>query len=441
VRSIGLLVYNHIVDDPRVRRQGDTFHAAGWKVYGVGIPGGRSDLPAWSVLDDGPPLPELMRTLGPEAIELPVSRLRHLWRANAPGTLKRAIGRVRPHANLLWHRARYFGRRYGARAIVASKFVGARVSFEEALRTYWQIKPYEALYERARQVRPDIWIANDWNTLPIAARLSEATGIPYGYDSHEFAISEYEERFAWRLLQRPIVALIERNLIARAVAVSTVSPGISAALKQLYGLDEEPMTVMNAPFHVASPFRPTSEPGRVLYHGGVTPGRGLEATIESVPLWAGGRTLTIRGPADPDYRAQLEAIIARCGVKDRVTLDPPIPMTALVEAAREFDIGILALPNHSRQNRFALPNKLFEYAMAGLALCMSDLPEMSALMRRFDMGTTIRAVTPAAIATAVNSLTTARIDASKRNALEAAKVLSWDEGGRRLVEKYASLVG
>jgi hypothetical protein len=62
-------------------------------------------------------------------------------------------------------------------------------------------------------------------------------------------------------------------------------------------------------------------------------------------------------------------------------------MTDLVREAAAFDVGLFALPRHSNHNRYALPNKFFEYSMAGLALCVSDLPEMGALVRRDQLGT------------------------------------------------------
>ena len=69
-------------------------------------------------------------------------------------------------------------------------------------------------------------------------------------------------------------------------------------------------------------------------------------------------------------------------------------MTALVHEAAPFDVGFFALPGHSRHNEFALPNKFFEYVMAGLTLCATDLPEMARLIKEYDLGVTISAVEP-----------------------------------------------
>lgn len=422
--SIGLLAFSRIVDDPRVRRQGDLFHEAGWLVWGVGIPGGLSSNPSWPVMGN-----EDRRSAASwEPLSSAVVQsggFASLWRTKVPVPVKKLLS---PAATSV------------RRLQILRRYLNGRGSLNAALEAYWRFPYFQALYEQARQVKPNLWLANDWNTLPIAARLSSETGAPFVYDTHEFATSEYEERLIWRVFQKPFISRIEAGLIHQARAISSVSPGISEALQVKYGLRELPMTVMNAPIYEETVFRPVSRPVRVLYHGAVSIGRGLEETIRSVAAWRDGRTLTIRGPSDSGYLKTLQVLIEKCGVQDRVTLAPPVPMTEMVRAAREFDVGILALPNHSRHNAFALPNKLFEYAMAGLALCMSDLPEMSRITRQFRLGVTIERVSASSIAKAINAMSDADIEQFKKNSIRSAKQLSWDEAGRNIVATYSRIL-
>src|SRR5215218_10206824 len=50
-RTVGIIALSAIADDPRVRRQGDAFAAAGWGVLAIGLPGAKSAAPKWTVLD------------------------------------------------------------------------------------------------------------------------------------------------------------------------------------------------------------------------------------------------------------------------------------------------------------------------------------------------------------------------------------------------------
>jgi glycosyltransferase involved in cell wall biosynthesis len=179
----------------------------------------------------------------------------------------------------------------------------------------------------------------------------------------------------------------------------------------------------------------------VLYHGIVTPGRGLEVAIDSVADWRPEFDLTIRGPGGSDYLDALRRRIAERGLSSRIILVPPVPMTELVREAAAYDVGFFALPGSSRHNEFALPNKFFEYVMAGLALCLTDLPEMARLVRAYRLGVTFRSVDPQSIAGAINALDPASIDRYKRNALEAACELCWEREAERLVSAYGALLG
>ncbi len=307
---------------------------------------------------------------------------------------------------------------------------------------YWSFSEnIRCIYHCASQVTAAVWLANDWTMLPLATRLAREKGGVYCYDTHEFAAEEYGDNLKWRLWHRPVVCAIEREFINGAAVVSAVSSGIADRLGKLYRLPKVGIVIRNTPHFEPISFRPTA-PGhmRVLYHGIVTPGRGLEVTIDSVADWRPEFDLTIRGPGGSDYLDALRRRIAERGLSSCITLAPPVPMTELVREAAAYDIGFFALPGSSRHNEFALPNKFFEYVMAGLALCLTDLPEMAWLVREYNLGVTFRGVDPQSIAEAINALGPASIDRYKRNALEAARELCWEREAERLVSAYGAVL-
>ncbi len=388
-----------------MRRQGDAFHRAGWEVVGFGLPAGRSAPPEWRI-------------------------------AAAPDESGPRGARSRSSSGILRRMRRLLGRIVRALGLLAVRLWPCL-----AQPIYWSFsEKFHAIYGIAARVEADIWLANDWTMLPVAARLAREKGVTYGYDTHEFATEEYGDRRKWRLLQRPLVCALEGAFIREAVVVSAVSDGIAERLDALYALPRGCIVVRNTPVWEETPWHATGEPIRVLYHGILAPGRGLEATIDSVALWRPEFDLTLRGPGAEPYLDELRARIERVGLTDRVQLAPPVPMTALVREAAAFDIGFFALPGSSRHNEFALPNKFFEYLMAGLALCVTDLPEMGRLIRQYDLGVTLAKVEPLAIAAAINGLDRARIDAYKKNALRAARELCWERESGHLVAAYAAAV-
>jgi glycosyltransferase involved in cell wall biosynthesis len=112
-------------------------------------------------------------------------------------------------------------------------------------------------------------------------------------------------------------------------------------------------------------------------------------------------------------------------------------MVDLVREANAFDVGIFIFPSANEHNSYVLPNKIFEYVMAGLAVCVSALPEMMRLVSKHDLGVMVEGMEPMEIAAAINSLNSARVDYFKRNALRAAQRLNWEAEARKLVLAYS----
>ncbi|MHC2252465.1 glycosyltransferase involved in cell wall biosynthesis [Bradyrhizobium embrapense] len=457
--SIGVIALSRFLDDPRVRRQCDLLHANGFKVFAIGEDDERNHSLGWTVVRR--PESEISATVGspnPVSVEVktnglvrakakyPVawSLLRAAWRFSkrAAAGIARVTAQSRAKAGLV--ATRLLGRtpaRFAQRLVITARAQRCKFQPDYADRIFWSWNSkLTDLYDKARPLKCDIWLANDWITLPIAARLAAENGGIYIYDTHEFAIQEYEERWVWRVAQKPIVAALERKYIGGAKLVTAVSSGIAERISDIYQLPRPALTIRNTPNFIESSFRPTGDTVRVLYHGIVSPGRGLEAAIDSVPKWASDREFYIRGPGSEDYLDSLRNRIASAGLQSRVFLLPPVPMRELVREAAAFDVGFFALPGHSLHNEFALPNKFFEYAMAGLALCVSSLSEMAGLIAKYQIGSTFDEISSEPIANAINQLSRDRIDRYKQNSLVAARELCWERESINFVAALNALV-
>ncbi|WP_343869923.1 glycosyltransferase, partial [Caenispirillum bisanense] len=370
-----VLSFTPISGEPRAIRQACALRDAGWQVTLVGY-GGAGAPPA-----------------GCRLIEVPAP-------AAAPSRLRRA-------------------------AALACLF-GARVLDEAAEAYYWLRSAHRTAWRAVEGEAVELVVANDHFTLPLAHRLARRWGARLVADCHEYALGEYPDNRAWNLLYRPYVDSIQRRLLRRADAVTTVSAGIARRLAADYRLAPEPLVVRNMPGYEAQPFRPCGDPVTVLYHGLLVPVREPELLIQAAARLDGRCRLVLRGPGEPAYLDHLRGLAAEAGAAAHVRIEPPVPLSGLVSAANECDVGIFIHRDLSPQMRYVLPNKLFEYIMAGLALCVSDLPEMAAVVRAHDLGVLAPDPSPDAVAATLAGLSRGQIDTFKRRALEAARTLSWD---------------
>lgn len=387
-KTVCIISLTPVTDEPRVLRQSKALSDAGWTVIVAGFKGRQPPPPHWRYIE-----------------------VDHIYEA------RRLIDSLKMH----WKRR-------------LSPYSG---QFAEDY--YWAQAGYDGIYEHIatiENVRCDLAIAHDYFTAPIAARLARLSGSTYAIDCHEFSFEQYMHDPNWVTRERPWVHAMEKRFLPGASVVTTVCDGIADALQSTYKLANRPTVVRSTAFYHDLPFRPTGKKIEVLYHGIVSPMRGLEQTIESVKLWNPEYHFVILGPGPDDYVASLNALAEQHSVADRVRVDPPVAFNEMVPYANSADVGFFIQPDISLQKRFTLPNKFFEYVQARLALCVGNLPEMARLVKQYDLGALVPDISPTAIAAQINSLTRERIDTYKQASMKAARELSWQSEAAVMLNAY-----
>jgi len=286
----------------------------------------------------------------------------------------------------------------------------------------------------ARRVRPTLVHANDWNTMwsGIAIKLVCRTRLVY--DSHELW-ADRNGRWEWR----PWLLAGEALFVRAADEVLTSSPGYADTLAARYRVPR-PAVVRNIPERAGPAAEPIptdpermdaassdveradraakparSDPALVVYVGGLMPGRGLEQMIDALALLPDVRLRAV-GPGTPRYRMGLLSRAAAGGVGDRVELRAPVPPACVPDALAGAAAGLCLIQPVCRSYELCLPNKLFEYAAAGVPVLASDVPSIAALVRRHGLGEVAPARDPRAIAAGLE-----RLLEPDRRALAAAR--------------------
>jgi len=380
-RRAVIISYAPITDAPRVRRQAKLLVDRGWKVTLAGVEG----------------------------------------RAPPP-----------PRCELVVLERRFRRRTYVDRALYAGALLASRASGQLAEWVYWQNTIRQSLYAQLEGVVGDLVMCHDYVTLPPALRVAARTAAPLLLDAHEYARGQYMERPFWRYVHRPWVHRLQRTLFAKLDGITTVCDGIADLLKVDNALPDRPTVVRSMPCYQRCDFRPCGDTLTVLYHGILSPPRRLELLIESVPMWRKQFRLVLRGPGPDEYVDRLRRLARRLGVVSRVVIEKPVLFEDLIAAANHADIGLFVQGDWSPQKRFALPNKFFEYVMAGLALCVSDLPEMARLLRQHRIGRLVPKAEPQVIAETINAFDREQVEAFKRCSLVAAKQLCWEHESEKL---------
>jgi glycosyltransferase involved in cell wall biosynthesis len=257
------------------------------------------------------------------------------------------------------------------------------------------------LERRIRELRPDVILCNDLDTLAPGLRYGKRRRIRVVFDSHELWPEQSSSRTPWWVRRW---SRIERRLAPDADARITVNPEIARILSERWG-GKDVVVIRNALPLDAAPASPVprvgrGEPLKVTYVGGIGQSRGLPELIEALRLLPRAKaSLEIYGFGDeaPALRARVSA----AGLQDRVILREPLPQRQLVARLSGLDVGVIAYQPDTLNYNYCTPTKLYEYMAAGLALAVSDLPSLRAIVADEDMGVLFDPYDPASIASAL----------------------------------------
>lgn len=463
-RRVCIISQTYVTQEPRVLRQIRTFQERGWQITVAGHPGTLAVPDDWDFHDMTFRPPSAAGIATSDSYELGPSRKRDT--AGDKHAVPSANGRLRALYRRLFGAATPVAAQDLAKAPktpaseadATSEVAAASVlrqqlfdldapralTLAEAKTIYFAEPEHSYFRDTLAQSIPcvDLVVAHDWHTLPLAEVLAERWNVEIVADIHEYAVEQYaytpgsmEERY-FRQISRPMIQRFHSEYFHRIRAISTVCDGISEQLKIDHHLLKKPAVARSTPFYSQQNFKITGETVEVLYHGLVNHTRHLEVGIESLALWRPEFTFVIRGPGPESYISKLKSLAEELGVASRVRFDGPVPFDALIPTAAQSDVGYLAFLNFSRQRQFASPNKFFEYIMAGLAVAVMDVQELTPVINRAGNGTLIDAFDPQSIANAINGLTRERIDLQKRNSLALARELCWEREQESMIAAY-----
>jgi hypothetical protein len=272
----------------------------------------------------------------------------------------------------------------------------------------------------------DVVVVNDLYALPLAHSL----GAPVVFDAHEHWTSESASWTRWQRLrmQRAHDWIVDDH-VPRTAAMMTVSTGIVADYHER--TSTLPALVTNAPFYCDLSPSAVTEPIRLLHIGYADERRRLEDTIEAVRSLDSRFTLDLVLARDNEYRRRLVRVAS---TDARIRVLPAIANKDLITFANAYDVGVFLLPAHFPNQVHVLPNKLFDYIQARLAVAIGPSPEMAAIVRQWDCGVVSESFSPASFAAALDRLSVPEVEQMKRNADRAAGVMTADNNRETVLE-------
>lgn len=284
---------------------------------------------------------------------------------------------------------------------------------------YWEQPAIRVAHaDLASMEQFDVILANDVDSVGLALELKPVHGVHA--DIHEYAPRQNEEILVWRVFIAPFVRWMCREFLTRAASMTTVGQGIVDEYRRVYGLDSGIVT--NSAPYVDLPAGPVGATIRLVHSGASLRNRRLEVLVEAAKRTSTAVTLDfyLMGN-DPEY---IELLKARAQGSERIQFRTPMRYDQLIARLNEYDVGIHVVPPTNFNNRWALPNKFFDYVQARLALIIGPSTEMRSVLEPRGFGAVADDFSVAALTRVLDSLTPDSVSTWKSRASAAARELS-----------------
>lgn len=255
------------------------------------------------------------------------------------------------------------------------------------------------------------------------------------YDTHELET----ETNGSNGLRKKLVKLIEKTLIKKCDLIFVVSENIADWYANEYDI-QRPVVVKNAPRLIDSKktnhFRENldikDDSIIVLYQGGLSKGRGVDLLLEAFKKRDDDKVVIIF----MGY-GQLEVEIKNVSKeKNNIFFHSAVAPEVVLEYTSSADIGISFIENTCLSYYYCLPNKLFEYSMAGLPVIVSNMKEMRELVEKYDMGIVVKDDKIDSMNNAIDKILQSDIKQMKQNARRCAEENSWEVQEIKMINEY-----
>jgi glycosyltransferase involved in cell wall biosynthesis len=261
------------------------------------------------------------------------------------------------------------------------------------------------------------------------------------YDAHEYYAGH--TLFENHPLRRAFWLNMERWIIPCLNTAITVSEPLADLFKQRYSRLRRIEVIRSLPS-----MQIMEKPGGVnhlrnnkysliVFHGYFLPGRALEKMIAAL---AELKSLSCRlaligeGP----LQNSLQNLIVKYGLEETVIFHPMIATKELIPFIAGADLGLVLSEPDCLNSSYALPNKFFEYIMAGVPALTSDIPTLRMYVDKYDIGRAINPENARNIAEAIREMLSDpdQLKVWKTNCISAARELNWENESYRLMKMY-----
>lgn len=289
-------------------------------------------------------------------------------------------------------------------------------------------------------VKPSTVNAHSLGVLPIALISKLMFKSKLIYDAHELET----ETNGLKGIRKRISKFLEKKIMKYVDMTLVVSESIADWYANEYKIDR-PTVILNVPnrreLKLNNYFREQlgirEDQIILLYQGGLIEGRGINLILDALKTRKEDSLVGVfmgYGDLEPNIKADSTKF-------DNIYFFPAVSPQVVLEYTSSADLGISLIENTCLSYYYCMPNKLFEYAMAGLPVLVSNMKDMSELVKKNNMGIVVNDISTIDINRLLDGFLQYNLKEMKENAYRVAIENSWEIQEQKMVESYKNMFG
>lgn len=303
------------------------------------------------------------------------------------------------------------------------------------------------VFKLAKETKADLYHFHDPELIPVGVLLRIFTRKPVIFDVHEhYPNAIMSKKYLKPWLKKPIrlaYEIIEKLSLPILSGVIYTTEEIGKRYKSYTSckIENYPLTDMFPPLQKVKGDHHT-----LLYLGGITRIRGIEELIDGFAKVAierpEAKLLFVGGFESDSFEREIKQKVKKHHLEEKVQFKGKVPYEQIEGYLSTASIGIipyLPVPNHL----VCLPNKLFEYMAAGVAVISSDFPHYRKVVETSSSGLLIDPEIPQSIAKAMISLlddATLTDEMGKNGRVAFETKYNWNSEEEKLVAFYRKIL-
>ena len=245
------------------------------------------------------------------------------------------------------------------------------------------------IYNIIKKKTYDNIIASDFYSLVPVCLIKHSKNIIY--DSREI----YTELAAHYKspLKKKLIKYVEKWCVQNTSCIITSAKSDTNYLKKMYSdVNIQYHTLFNFPprlrcnnksNYLREKYNIKNHQNILLYQGVLQPGRGIKQMIQVIYNTNHNVGIII---GDGELKKYYKKYVYEKKLMNKIYFIDSIPYVHLLKITASADIGFALIHSLGISYKYALPNKLFEYAMCGIPCVASGLPNLKKYIKKYSLG-------------------------------------------------------